>query len=90
MITLLLHEQIFLQSNYKIKFINFQIVPTIELSKLTNLTYLSLSGNCFTSIPPVALLNLFHLRELYLDRLDSLIKIDSRYVYHKYTKMIIL
>lgn len=70
----------------KIKFIKFQIVPTIELSKLTNLTYLSLSGNCFTSIPPVALLNLFHLRELYLDRLDSLIKIDSRYVSLKYTK----
>lgn len=57
---------------------NLTIVPTQQLSKLSNLTYLSLSGNRFTHIPAVALLNLFHLRELHLNRLDRLVKIDSR------------
>ncbi|XP_055854928.1 leucine-rich repeat-containing protein 4C [Episyrphus balteatus] len=57
---------------------NLTIVPTQQLSKLSNLTHLSLSGNRFTHIPAVALLNLFHLRELHLNRLDRLVKIDSR------------
>ncbi|XP_031630623.1 protein slit [Contarinia nasturtii] len=57
---------------------NLTIVPTQQLSKLSNLSYLSMSGNSFISIPPVALLNLFHLRELHLDKLDRLLKIDSR------------
>lgn len=54
------------------------MVPTQQLSKLSNLTYLSLSGNRFTQLPAVAFMNLFHLRELQLNRLDHLNRIDSR------------
>lgn len=54
------------------------MVPTQQLSKLANLTYLSLSGNRFTNIPSVAFLNLFHLKDLHLNRLDRLVKIESR------------
>nr|XP_014085755.1 uncharacterized protein LOC106614497 [Bactrocera oleae] len=57
---------------------NLTMVPTQQLSKLSNLTYLSLSGNRFTQLPPVAFMNLFHLRELHLNRLDHLNRIDSR------------
>ncbi|XP_011180198.2 nyctalopin [Zeugodacus cucurbitae] len=57
---------------------NLTMVPTQQLSKLSNLTYLSLSGNRFTQLPAVAFMNLFHLRELHLNRLDHLNRIDSR------------
>nr|XP_029712914.1 leucine-rich repeat neuronal protein 3-like [Aedes albopictus] len=57
---------------------NFTIVPTLQLSKLCNLTYLSLSGNNFDTLPAVAFLNLFQLRQLHLDRLDRLERIDVR------------
>ncbi|CAD7089525.1 unnamed protein product [Hermetia illucens] len=57
---------------------NLTIVPTQQLSKLSNLTYLSLSGNKFKQLPAVGLLNLFHLRELHLERLNRLVRIDSR------------
>lgn len=55
-----------------------QIVPTQQLSILSNLSYLSLNGNRFTHIPAVALLNLFQLRELHLSHLDRLVKLDPR------------
>ena len=58
--------------------LQLQIVPTEQLSKLSNLTHLSLSGNFIETLSPVSFLNLFQLRELHLDRLMSLIKIDSR------------
>ncbi|KAJ6647223.1 hypothetical protein Bhyg_02444 [Pseudolycoriella hygida] len=57
-----------------------EVVPTLQLSKLSNLSHLSMSGNFFIHLPPVALLNLFHLKELHLNRLDKLVKIDSRTV----------
>ncbi|XP_055538387.1 carboxypeptidase N subunit 2-like [Wyeomyia smithii] len=57
---------------------NFTVVPTLQLSKLCNLTYLSLSGNSFDSFPAVAFMNLFQLRQLHLDRLDLLDRIDVR------------
>ncbi|XP_073844817.1 fish-lips isoform X1 [Musca autumnalis] len=57
---------------------NLTMVPTQQLSKLSNLTHLTLSGNRFTHLPAVAFLNLFHLRELHLNRLDFLQRIDSR------------
>lgn len=37
-----------------------------------------MSGNTFAELPPVAFLNLFNLRELHLDRLEYLTRIDSR------------
>uniref|UniRef100_A0A1I8PTR5 LRRCT domain-containing protein n=3 Tax=Stomoxys calcitrans TaxID=35570 RepID=A0A1I8PTR5_STOCA len=57
---------------------NLTMVPTQQLSKLSNLTHLTLSGNRFTHLPAVGFLNLFHLRELHLNRLDFLQRIDSR------------
>lgn len=57
---------------------SLQMVPTQQLSKLSNLTYLNLGGNRFAHLPAVAFLNLFHLRELHLSRLDFLQRIDSR------------
>ncbi|XP_065369320.1 uncharacterized protein Fili isoform X1 [Calliphora vicina] len=57
---------------------NLTMVPTQQLSKLSNLTHLTLSGNRFTYLPAVGFLNLFHLRELHLNRLDFLQRIDSR------------
>ncbi|KAL1373590.1 hypothetical protein pipiens_005133 [Culex pipiens pipiens] len=57
---------------------NFTVVPTLQLSKLCNLTYLSLSGNNFDALPAVAFMNLFQLRQLHLDRLDRLERIDVR------------
>lgn len=58
--------------------LSLQMVPTQQLSKLSNLTYLNLGGNRFAHLPAVAFLNLFHLRELHLSRLDFLQRIDSR------------
>lgn len=55
-----------------------QTVPTEQLSKLSNLTHLSLSGNFIQTLLPVSFLNLFQLRILRLDRLVELVKIDSR------------
>lgn len=55
-----------------------QMLPTKQMSKLANLTNLSMSGNTFVQLLPVAFLNLFNLRELHLDRLEYLAKIDSR------------
>ncbi|XP_053677707.1 leucine-rich repeat neuronal protein 3-like [Anopheles nili] len=57
---------------------NLTVVPTLQLSKLCNLTYLSLSGNYFESVPAVAFLSLFQLQQLHLDRLDRLQRIDAR------------
>ncbi|XP_053685508.1 carboxypeptidase N subunit 2-like [Sabethes cyaneus] len=57
---------------------NFTVVPTLQLSKLCNLTYLSLSGNNFDALPAVSFLNLFQLRQLHLDRLNHLDRIDVR------------
>ncbi|KFB44836.1 tartan [Anopheles sinensis] len=57
---------------------NLTVVPTLQLSKLCNLTYLSLSGNYFEDLPAVAFLNLFQLQQLHLDRLDQLAWIDAR------------
>ncbi|KAM7342974.1 fish-lips isoform 1-T1 [Cochliomyia hominivorax] len=57
---------------------NLTMVPTQQLSKLSNLTHLTLSGNSFTHLPAVGFLNLFHLRELHLNRLNFLQRIDSR------------
>uniref|UniRef100_A0A182PK83 LRRCT domain-containing protein n=1 Tax=Anopheles epiroticus TaxID=199890 RepID=A0A182PK83_9DIPT len=57
---------------------NLTVVPTLQLSKLCNLTYLSLSGNYFESLPAVAFLNLFQLQQLHLNRLDRLQRIDVR------------
>ncbi|XP_022915061.1 chondroadherin-like [Onthophagus taurus] len=57
---------------------NFTVVPTTSLSKLTKLTKLYLSGNFFTNVPPVGFRSLFHLTYLKLDRLEMLVKIDSR------------
>uniref|UniRef100_A0A182MRL9 LRRCT domain-containing protein n=1 Tax=Anopheles culicifacies TaxID=139723 RepID=A0A182MRL9_9DIPT len=57
---------------------NLTVVPTLQLSKLCNLTYLSLSGNYFESLPAVAFLNLFQLQQLHLNRLDRLQRIDAR------------
>uniref|UniRef100_A0A182QFJ8 LRRCT domain-containing protein n=1 Tax=Anopheles farauti TaxID=69004 RepID=A0A182QFJ8_9DIPT len=57
---------------------NLTVVPTLQLSKLCNLTYLSLSGNYFESLPAVAFLSLFQLQQLHLNRLDRLQQIDAR------------
>lgn len=57
---------------------NFTAVPTASLSKLSNLTKLKLRGNFISAIPPVAFRGLFHLRFLYLDRLEVLETIDVR------------
>ncbi|CRK89165.1 CLUMA_CG002926, isoform A [Clunio marinus] len=57
---------------------NLTSVPTDQLSKLSNLTHLSLNGNFIQTLPAVSFLNLFQLRELHMDRLVNLVKIDSR------------
>ena len=55
-----------------------QMLPSHQLSKLANLTNLSLGGNTFVQVPPVAFSGLQNLRELRLDRLMNLTTIGSR------------
>lgn len=56
----------------------FQNVPSDQLSHLTHLQYLSISGNNIRTLPALAFVNLFQLKELYMDRMNHLDSIDDR------------
>lgn len=61
-----------------LSFNNLTYIPTMQLSKLSKLKELDLSGNRFTEVRPVAFQSLFQLRTLRLNRLWHLNKIDTR------------
>lgn len=57
---------------------SFQNIPSNQLSHLSQLTYLSLSGNNIISLPALAFVNLFQLKELHVNRMELLVDIDAR------------